>query len=796
GAMLRENLLDKAAAARKSVEKITIGSRDNDYRPGKRVKVQGIIKSEVDGLPLAGTSVEAEDMNISTTADEAGRYLLNLPAGEHVLSFHLQNYADKVIDLSAYRDGSLDIILEEAPTILQEVIVSDQAIVTGRAGQSAIIMKNLKRAPTFLGEADLIKNLQVQPGVTSVGEVSAGFNVRGGGADQNLILYDGVPIFNTSHALGFFSGFNPDAIGNVSFYRGGIPAEYGSRVSSVLNITAKEGDYKKWSASGGIGIISSYLTAGGPVKRDTSTLTASFRSSYSNWLLRSIQSNFIEISNSSLRFFDGNLKYAHKFTSKTKIQLSGYTSLDEFSLSTDTVYQWKNVIGSLRVDHMHNERLFSTLTIGMGSYGYQLTDDDPENSFRLNYGITYPSVNLDMNHNGHHTLSFGIHNTFYSFHPGSLKPSAPESAQDPITIPDENSLETAVYLSDAFHWRDNLLVELGIRYSIYNRVGPATVYRYQPGLTRETRNTIDSTIYDAGKIIKNYNGPEPRVSLRYTIDANTSIKVGYNRIYQYVHLITNTAAITPVDIWQSSNTYFKPQRADQLSIGYYKSLHENMFEAFVEAYYKNIQNVLDFKDGSNLILNKKIETALIPGKAVAYGIEFSLSKVRGRLQGSANYTLSRSLRKVDGILETEKINDGNYYPSNHDQPHVANVTWRYGISRRHFFSGNFTYHTGRPMSSPRDGYSIDNNVISDFSERNKYRIPDYHRLDIAFIIEGNHKRKKIMDGTWTISFYNAYGRKNAYSVFYEEEKKSGRLVPYKLAVIGTVIPSLSYAFKL
>jgi hypothetical protein len=341
-AIARENLLYKAAAAKTTIERVSLGSRNQDYRPGKQIQLTGRVQSEANDEPVGDASILVENLNISAVTDARGQYRLTIPAGEHVLSYHSQNYSDKVIDLRAYKSGEVNITLEEAPTVLQEVVVSDQAILTGRAGQSSVLVKNLKRGPTFLGEADIIKNLQVQPGVTSVGEVSAGFNVRGGGTDQNLVLLDGIPIFNTSHALGFFSGFNPEAIGNVSFYRGGIPAEFGSRVSSVLTINSKEGDYKKWSASGGMGIISSHLTVGGPIKRDTSSITASFRSSYSNWLLRSIRSNFTEISNSSLAFLDGSVKFAHRVSQKTKIQLSGYHSFDEFSLATDTLYQWKN----------------------------------------------------------------------------------------------------------------------------------------------------------------------------------------------------------------------------------------------------------------------------------------------------------------------------------------------------------------------------------------------------------------------------------------------------------------------
>jgi hypothetical protein len=403
-------------------------------------------------------------------------------------------------------------------------------------------------------------------------------------------------------------------------------------------------------------------------------------------------------------------------------------------------------------------------------------------------------VKLDFNYEGEHKLSFGVHHTWYDFAPGSLTPTTAESNVKEIHMLHERSSESALYLSDAFYWREKFLLEAGLRASLYNRVGRGTTYQYAEDQPRQPQNVVDSTVYGAGENMKTYIGLEPRLSLRYTLTAFASVKLGYNRMYQYMHLVSNTAAITPVDIWQSSNTYFKPQVADQISLGYYRAILDNTYEAYVEGFYKTTDNVLDFKDGANLILNKNLETALLPGKADAYGVEVSGSKVKGRLLTTLSYTYSRSWRKVDGPLDEEKVNEGKRYPSNYDQPHVVQLTWRYGISRRIFFSGNFIYHTGRPMSLPIAGYSVDGVPVMTFSDRNKYRIPDYHRLDLAFIIEGTHKRKKILDGTWVLSFYNAYGRKNAYSVFFQDNGK-GFYKPYKLSVVGSIVPSLSYSFK-
>ncbi len=792
-ALDRENILRAAVVQKKNVNEQIIGNAAN-FKAGEKVTLRGRVKSEVD-MPLGGASIFVEDINISVTTDQNGRYELTMPSGEHVLSIRSVNYADKVIDLKIYESGTLEIEMEEMPIVLEEVEVNDQAILTSRLGQTSLQMKDLKRAPAFLGEVDVIKQIQMQAGVTTVGEVASGFNVRGGSVDQNLVLFDGIPIFNTSHALGFFTAFNSDAVNSVNFYRGGIPAEYGGRVSSVLSITSQEGNKEKWTGSGGIGIISSHLTIGGPIKKDTTTIMASVRASYSDWMLKTIKSNYQNLQNAAVAFYDGSFKFSHKFSGRTKLTLAAYTSNDRFTLSNDTIYHWRNMAGSLRLDHSFSDRFYSTLTVGYGKYAYQLEEEDPYNAFKLDYSVTYPSVNLDFNLNGRHEIAFGLHNMMYDFAPGYRRPTNVESNIAMTKIPNERSLETAIYISDGFYWRENVFVEAGLRYSLFNRLGAATVYQYLEGAPLENRNIVDSVLYKNNEVVKMYHGAEPRLSVRYTLTPNSSVKFGYNRIYQYIHLVTNTAAVTPVDIWQSSNSYFKPQIADQISVGYYRNLNDNMYETFVEAYYKHVKNTLDFKDGADLILNRNLETALLPGIGQSYGIELSATKVKGRLVGSANYAFSRSLRQVNGLFDSEKINGGEIFASNFDQPHVVNLNWRYNISRRYFLSGNFTYHTGRPLSLPESSYSTDETPISNFSERNKYRIPDYHRMDLAFIIEGNHKRKKFWDGTWALSLYNVYARKNAYSIFFKSDN-SGTLRPYKLSVIGTVIPSISYTFKI
>ncbi len=789
----RTSLLQRAIVEKKEIKSINIGSYDT-YVPGAMVRLNGRVTDNKSNHPLAGTSILITPLNQNITTDTDGRYSTLIPVGEYVLSFRYVNYEEKLVDLKIYSNGVVNMDLIETPFFLDEVIISGDPITERTVGQMSLQMQNIKRAPTFLGEVDIVKQLQIQPGVSTVGEAATGFNVRGGGADQNLVLLDGIPVFNISHVLGFFTAFNPDAVSEVSFYRGNIPSEFGGRVASTLNIASREGNFEKWSGKGGIGIVSSSITLDGPIKKDTTSLLLSLRGSYSDWMLRAIQSNFQNVRNSSAFFYDGALKLSHRTKAGNKITFSSYSSHDQFSVANDTTFAWQNQTAALRYDHQHSDKLFGSYTLGLGRYSYQVSEKDSLRAFELNYNITYPILRMDYILDVGKPVAFGLNSTWYSFNPGTLRPDNELSNIGNIEMPSEKSLETALYVQTGFQLNQALFLDAGLRYSLYQRFGPGAVYHYMDDAPLEPRNIVDSTNYRSGQVIKTYHGPEPRLSLRYTLSENKSIKASYNRLYQYVHLVSNTAAITPVDIWQSSNLYFKPQIADMFSVGYYFEMKERVYEGFAELYYRDTRNILDFKDGADLILNPQLETALLLGLSDAYGVETSISKMKGRLTGNLNYTYSRSLRIVDGIFETEKINEGKVYPANFDQPHIANLNWRYAISRRHFFSGGFTYRTGRPMSLPISGYEVDGILISNFSERNQFRIPDYHRLDLAFIIEGNHKRKKVWDGTWTLSCYNVYARKNAFSVFFQDDG-TGFLRPYRLAVIGTAIPTITYNFK-
>lgn len=792
-AIMRARLLEDAAARKRNIQRLVIG-QISDYRVGKKVQLQGKVTDDKTGLPVRNASVEALTAQTGTTTSDLGQFDLTLPAGTHVLSIRHNNYAEKILDLEIYTNGRAELILEEVPVMLDEVVVTDQSVMNSSITTTTLKVTDLRRAPVFLGEIDIVRQLQNQAGVTSVGEVAGGFNVRGGSADQNLILYDGLPVFNTSHALGFFSSFNADAVQRIRFFKGSIPAEFGGRASSVLDVTSREGDPTRWKGSGGIGFLSSFFSLGGPLQKEKTTLMTSFRSTYSGWILNTINSNYTSLKNSLLNFYDGSVKLTHQLSDKSKLTFSGYISQDRMRLITDTLFQWNNLLGSVTYHHTVNTRFYYILQFGAGHYKYGVEEPSPRNAFSLSYSMTYPSFRADFYYGDEFPLNFGVQGTWYTFHPGRLKPVSANSSIRSKTVEPEQALEMAPYITKSVRLAPRLTADFGLRYALYARSGPDTVFLYPSGLPREPEYITGFNVYGKGEIVRFYHGAEPRLSVIYKLSENQSVKAGYNRLFQFVHLISNTVAVTPADIWKLSDTYIRPQRADQVSAGYFQTLSSNLYDFSVEAFYKHMVNVLDFKDGANLILNDKLETALLAGTGKAYGVELSANKNRGRLQGNINYTFSRSLRKVNGVFDAEKINDGKWFPAHFDQPHILNMSWRYSITRRHFFSGNFTYHTGRPISLPAHIFYVDGIGISDFPERNTYRLPDYHRMDLAFIIEGNHKRKKIWDGTWIVSFYNVYFRKNAYSVFFREDEW-GILKPYQLAVVGTMVPTVTYMMK-
>lgn len=786
----RRQAIQVATRRDQAVEKATVGNPDL-FRPGKLVTLRGRLINEEDETPITGVTV-VPNGHRGTTTDREGRYELRLPSGRHVLTFTFIGFKERTIDLTLYDAGNLNLVMQEAPTLLEEVVISSQSInelTMSRPGQLQLSVGAMKKQPALMGEADLVRQLQSLPGVNTVGEAAAGFNVRGGSIDQNLVLYDGLPLFNTSHALGFFSAFNSEAVQELSFYRGGIPAEYGGRVSSVLDIRSKSGDMEKWKVNGGIGLVSANLMARGPIKKNKTSIAIGGRGTYANWYLDLLKNTYKDLSNSQVGFYDAEVRVDHLINEKSRLSFSYYRSYDKLRVRGDTSFQWVNQLASLRLDQIFSSRFTGSFQLGMGDYNYTVSDQVPAHGFDLSYKITYPSFKADFSYTmGKHRLGFGIQSTYYGFQPGKLKPTSDISSVRSTTMDSQQALESGLYASDSYPLTEKLNLDLGLRLSSFVNLGPATVNVYNPASPIQKGNLVDSVKYGSGEAVASFGGLEPRAAIRYSLTEQSSIKVSYHHIYQYLHLISNSAAVTPVDIWQPSNTFFKPQVSDQVSLGYFRDFKQKTYEAYAEVFYKQMNNVLDFKDGAQLILNKQLEADLLQGKGEAYGIETYISKSQGRLTWALSYTYSRSLRTIPGI------NGGETYPSNFDQPHMLNLAWNYRFSKRWSFTGNFAYRTGRPVTVPSFGYTLDGYGVAYFSGRNQYRIPDYHRLDIAFVIEGSHKLKKPWTGSWIISFLNVYARRNAYSFFFASDTP-GQIKTYQLSIIGTIIPSVTYSFK-
>ncbi len=792
----RREAIDAANRRDQTIEKATVGDPDM-YKPGKMVSLRGRIVNEEDRTPVVGATVVPNSQR-GTTTDRDGRFELTIPSGRHVISVNFIGYKERVIDLTLYDAGSFNLDLQEAPVLLQEVVISSQPInelTMSRPGQLQLSVGAMKKQPALMGEADLVRQLQALPGVNTVGEAAAGFNVRGGSIDQNLVLYDGMPLFNTSHALGFFSAFNSEAVREMSFYRGGIPAEYGGRVSSVLDIRSKPGDAEKWKINGGIGIVSANLMAGGPLRKNKTTLAVSGRGTYANWYLDLLRDTYKDLSNSEVGFYDAEVRFEHSLNANSKLSFSYYRSYDKLRVRGDTSFQWVNQLASLRLDQVFSPRLTASFHFGVGDYNYTLSNKVPAQAFDLDYQVTYPSLKFDFLYTtGKHRLSFGLQSMYYKFNPGELKPTSETSNIKVITMEPQQALESGAYLSDSYSLTERLILEGGLRFSNFVSLGESTVNVYNPATPIDEDNLVDSIKYPSGEPVATYSGLEPRATVRYMLNEKSSLKLSYHRIFQYLHLISNTTAVTPVDIWQPSNTFFKPQVSDQISFGYFRDFKQKMYEGYAEVFYKQTDRVLDFKDGAQLILNKTLEADLLQGQGEAYGLETYFSKSQGRFTWAVSYTYSRSLRTIKGPTSTESINNGESFPSNFDQPHMVNLAWNYRFSRRWSITGNFAYRTGRPVTVPVYGFTVDGYGVAYFSGRNQYRIPDYHRLDIAFVIEGNHKLKKPWTGSWIISFLNVYARRNAYSYFFVSDIP-GRINTYQLSILGTIVPSITYSFK-
>jgi hypothetical protein len=772
-----------------------IGIKTNEIKPGN-VNLAGYIRNIKTGEALIGASIYDPATKTGIATDQFGYYSITLARGKHLLNIRGLGMRDTRRQIMIYSDGKLNIDMQEQVTSLKEVKISAEKVANVRSvelGVNRLDIKSIKQVPAVFGEADVLRVVLTLPGVTSVGESTTGFNVRGGAADQNLILLNDMTIYNPAHFFGFFSAFDPELVKEIELYKSSIPEKFGGRLSSVLDITEREGSKKTFMGSAGIGLLTSRLNIEGPIVKDKTSFIFGARTTYSDWLLQLLPDAY---KHSSASFYDLNLNISHQINEKNNIYLTTYLSQDKFKLNSDTSYAYSNRDVSLKWKHNYNNKLFSVFTVGYDRYQYSVTSTaNPVNGYQLSSDINQYNGKLDFTYyiNPKNTLNFGFGSIYYQLHPGTFEPDGTKSLEIPQVVPAEQALESAFYLGDKYDITPALSLSAGIRFSIYNYLGPQTVDRYAPNLPRESLNVLDSTTYSKNKIINTYQRPEIRISARYTIDDNTSIKAGYNTLTQYIHLLSNTTAISPTDIYKLSDPNIKPQNGNQISLGLFRNFQSNTIEASIEAYYKRINNFLDYKSGATLLLNDHIEQAVINTEGKAYGVEFLLKKTAGKLNGWASYTYSRTFLRQDDPNAGELINGGAYYPANYDKPNSFNFTGNYRFTHRYSVSLNLVYSTGRPITLPIAKYEYAGSERVFYSDRNAYRVPDYFRSDFSINIDGNHRIHQLTHNSWTIGVYNLTGRANAYSTYFAEQ--GGIINGYQLSIFAKPIPFINYNIR-
>ncbi|MVN76621.1 TonB-dependent receptor plug domain-containing protein [Hymenobacter sp. HMF4947] len=760
-----------------------------------KATLSGRVRDAKSGEPVVGASVYIESPNIGASTDQFGSYTLTLPVGRHQLFVRGLGLKNTTRLLAVQGNGKLDLDVEEDITPLKEVVIEaekDRNVTSLQMGVQKLDIKTIKQVPTVFGEADILRVILTLPGVKSVGEGNTGMSVRGGGTDQNLVLFNDATIYNPAHLFGFFSAFNPDMLKSVELYKSTVPARYGGRLSSVLDIATREGNRKQLSASGGIGLLTSRLTLEGPLAKGKGSFLVGGRTSYSDWLLKQLPSK--SLSSSAASFYDLSAHISYDFSDRNSLYATGYYSRDRFRLATDTVYAYSNVAGSLKWKHVITNKLYGVLTGTFSRYQYSLASErNPTTASQLGYNLNQGGLQADFTYflNSKHTIDFGVSSLLYQIAPGRLTPLGENSLVVPDALSTERALESALYVADRFDISPRFSVAAGLRYSLYNALGPRDVLTYQPGVSRSEGTVTGSTSYGSGQVMATYQGPEYRLSGKYAVSDNSSVKLSFNRMRQYIHQLTNTTVVSPTDSWKLSDTYIRPQVGDQVSLGYYRNFKANTIETSVEGYYKVMHDFLDYKGGATLLLNHHLETDVVNAQGKAYGVELLVRKSTGKLNGWLSYTYSRSLVQVS--TGTDVINNGAYYPSNFDKPHDVTLVSNYRFSRRFSVSANFNYSTGRPITLPLAKYTLNNAVRVYYSDRNAYRVPDYYRMDLAFNIEGNHKVQKLAHSSWTVAVYNLTGRHNPYSVYFQSQ--NGQIKGYQLSIFAQPIPTVTYNFR-
>jgi TonB dependent receptor/CarboxypepD_reg-like domain/TonB-dependent Receptor Plug Domain len=770
----------------------------------QKVTVNGYVKDAKNGETLIGSSVFVKELKTGVSTNNYGFYSITLPQGNYNLIFTSVGYERTVKPITVTGTNlTFNLEMKEEGTELSEVVVSskreDENVKSLEMSVNKVEMKTIKKIPALLGEVDLVRAIQLLPGVSTVGEGATGFNVRGGGVDQNLVLLDDAPVYNSSHLLGFFSVFNPDAVKDVKLVKGGIPAQYGGRASSILDVRMKEGNAKKLEINGGIGLIFSRISVEAPIIKDKASFIVAARRSYADVLARP----FLKESQKDnlFNFYDLTAKVNYNINQKNTVFLSGYFGRDVFGQKFS--FNWGNSTLSTRWNHVFNDKLFMNTTVFYSNYDYLLDSDaqnkNPKDAFKWSSNIVNTSVKPDFTYyfSPNNTLTFGGQVLTYSFKPGKATVTSSGDKSD-LGQPDKNGIEYSAYVGNELKVSEKLSLQYGLRYSKYDYSSKDDVYyeRKSVPVSTENPNGIDLDVVKNTKdaTIKSYQNFEPRLSVKLQLGEQSSIKSSYNRMSQYIHLMSNTAAATPLDVWTSSTNNIKPQIADQITLGYFKNFGKtgNDFEASIELYYKELQNQIDYTDNANLFLNATFEKDLLFGKGRAYGAEFFLKKNKGKLTGWASYTLGRTERKVEGLAQ------GQWYLSRYDRTHTLNLVAQYELNKKWSFGANFSYVTGVPYTLPEQKivYSGGYLPIIPQGTRGNIRVPDYHRLDISATKKNKHALFGKGESEWVFGVYNLYNRRNPFSVYAQTNPENSlKTEAVQLSIIGSAIPSITYNFK-
>lgn len=768
----------------------------------EKFTLNGKITDHSSNETLIGVNIIFPELQTGTITNEYGFYSITLPKGTYKFQISYLGFNSISESIAIDDNKTLNFQLSEATESLQEIVITENVerlnIRKPQMSVNSLSINTIKQMPVVLGEVDVIISITLLPGVTNAGEGSSGFNVRGGAADQNLILLDEATIFNSSHLFGLFSVFNPDAIKDLKLYKGGIPAKYGGRVSSVLDIYQKEGNSNAFHMSGGVGIVASRLLAEGPLKKEKGSFLLGGRSSYAHLFLPLFDLD------SKAYFYDVNTKLSYRINQNNNIYLSGYFGRDVFNISDSFENTYGNAVINFRWNHLYSDKLFSNLSLIYSDYYYGLALKFVE--FDWSSGIRNFNLKYDLKHyiNSNFKLDYGLNSLYLTFNPGEITPTSETSGINPYNLIKKYALENAIYVDAEHQLNSKLAVSYGLRLSSFHRLGQNELNSYENDQAvifnealqiYEKADPIGVTKYERSEVIESFMNLEPRLALAYQLNDNSSIKGGYNRMSQYLHLLSNTSSPTPLDIWAPSGTYIKPQVLDQVALGYFKTFKDNLYALEVETFYKDIKNRIDYIDGANLIANDAIEQVILNGKARAYGLEVLFRKNEGKLTGWVAYTLSKSEQKTPGRTPMETgINNSQWYNTPYDKTHDVSITSNYEFSDKWSFSSTLVFQTGQPTTFPNGQYEYNGISIPNYEARNSSRLTNYHRLDLSAIYNPNPDGTKKWKGEWVFGVYNLYNRKNAASIRFSENRDTGINEANRLALFG-IIPSISYNFK-